>query len=76
MAKEKEAKGDDLSTVANQISVSALTGLLEDHRQSVSSALPAELRSAFASLEAKIDTVQATVTDFGERIASLESDAN
>ncbi|KAE8287408.1 hypothetical protein D5F01_LYC13449 [Larimichthys crocea] len=44
--------------------------------QLAGAALSAELRSAFASLEAKLDTVQATVTDFGERIESLESHAN
>ena len=75
-AKERETAKDDTSAMANQISMPALTRLLEEHRQSISSALTAELRSAFASLEAKLDTVQATVTDLGERIESLESNAN
>ena len=76
LAKERETAKDDSSAMANQISMPALTSLLEEHRQSISAALSAELRSAFASLEAKLDTVQATVTDFGERIESLESNAN
>lgn len=72
LAKEKDAKGDNLSVLADQISMPALTSLLEMHLQSTSAALSAELRSVFASLDAKLDTVQATVTDFGERIAGLE----
>ena len=67
---------DDSTAMASQISMPALTTLLEEHRRSISATLSAELRSAFISLEAKLDTVQATVTDFGERIASLESNAN
>ncbi|KAK5874693.1 hypothetical protein PBY51_019620 [Eleginops maclovinus] len=74
--KEKDTKRDDSSAAASQISMPALTSLLEEHRQSISTALSADLRLAFASLEAKLDTVQATVTDFGERIASLETNAN
>ena len=76
LAKDKEAKKDDISAEANQISMLALTSLLEEHRQSISATLSAELKSAFTSLEAKLDTVQATVTDFGERIVSLEANAS
>lgn len=76
LAKEKDAKKDDLSAAANQISMPALTSLLEEHHQSITTTLSAELRSAFISLEAKLDAVQATVTDFGERIVSLETNAN
>jgi len=76
LAKERETAKDDSFAMANQISMPALTSLLEEHRQSISAMLSAELRSAFTSLEAKLDTVQATVTDFGERIESLESNAN
>lgn len=73
LAKEKDTKREDSS---GPISMPALTSLLEEHRQSISTVLSAELRSAFASLEAKLDTVQATVTDFAERISSLETNAN
>lgn len=76
LAKERETAKDDSTVMASQISMPALTSLLEEHRHSISAAMSAELRSAFISLEAKLDTVQATVTDFGERIASLESNAN
>ncbi|CAK6954954.1 unnamed protein product [Scomber scombrus] len=61
LVKEKDTNRDDSSTEASQISMPALTSLLEEHRQSISAALSAELRSAFASLEAKLDTVQATL---------------
>lgn len=66
LAKEKDTKREDLSTAASQISIPALTSLLEEHHQSISAGLSAELRSAFSTLEAKLDTVQATVIDFGE----------
>ena len=57
----------------SQISIPALTSLLEEHHQSILAALSAELRSAFSSLEAKLHTVQAAVIDFGERIVSLKT---
>lgn len=61
LAKEKQAKGDDPS-MANQISMSALTSLPKEHHQSLSG----WLRSVFASLQAKIDTAHCMVTDFSE----------
>ncbi|KAE8285497.1 hypothetical protein D5F01_LYC16955 [Larimichthys crocea] len=64
LAKERKTAKDDSFAMANQISMPALTSLLEEHRKSISAALSTELRSAFASLEAKLDTVQATVIDF------------
>ena len=65
LAKERETAKDDSFTMANQISMPALISLLEEHRQSISATLSAELRSAFTSLEAKLNKVQATVTNFG-----------
>ncbi|KAJ8351978.1 hypothetical protein SKAU_G00234540 [Synaphobranchus kaupii] len=54
----------------------ALTSLLEEHRQAISSALSTEFKSTFASLETKLDAVRTTVTDFGERIEILETNAS
>ena len=52
LAKERETANDDLFAMFNQISMPALTNLLEVHRQSISAMLSAELRSLFISLEA------------------------
>ncbi|KAI4802455.1 hypothetical protein KUCAC02_020291 [Chaenocephalus aceratus] len=49
-----------------------IAGLLEDHRR----ALSADFKSAISTLEAKLDRIQATVSDHGQTIASLESNAN
>ena len=61
---KKEDKKDEPSTEANQISMVALTSL------------STEFKSAFASLKTKLDAVKATVTDYGERISGLETNAN
>ncbi|KAG7503513.1 LINE-1 reverse transcriptase [Solea senegalensis] len=60
LAKERETVRDDSTTMDSQISMPALTSLLE-HRRSISAALSTELGAAFISLEAKLDTVQVTV---------------
>ncbi|KAM7399904.1 hypothetical protein PAMP_019141 [Pampus punctatissimus] len=44
LAKERETVKDKLLTMDNQISMPALTSLLEEHHQSISVALSAELR--------------------------------
>lgn len=74
--KREDAKKDEPAPQASQVSMSDLTSLLEEHRKSISSALSTELKTAFASLETKPDVIQATVTENGERIASLETNAN
>lgn len=70
LAKEKDTKRDDSSAAASWICMPAVAILLEEHRQS---ALSVGLRSAFASLEAELHTVQATVSEYGEQIVSLET---
>lgn len=74
--KKDHAKKDESPAEATQISMSALTSLLEDHCKSISSALSFELKESFASLESKLDAIQSVVSDHGERIASLEEHAN
>lgn len=59
-------------TTASEVSMAVLTSLLEDHK----TALSAEFKKAFSILEAKIDVVQATVSNHGQRITSLESNAD
>ncbi|TNN50055.1 hypothetical protein EYF80_039733 [Liparis tanakae] len=56
--------------------MSALAAPLEEHCRSISSALSAELKSAFAFVENKLDGIQATVTENSKRITSLETNAN
>lgn len=52
--------------------MAALTTLLETHKAD----LAAEFKTAFSALEAKMDAVQNIVGDHGQRISSLESNAN
>lgn len=49
-----------------------LTKRLEEHR----TALSAEFKSAITSLETKRDCVQATISDHGQRLTSLEANVN
>lgn len=56
----------------SDISMAALTTLLEDHKAALSS----EFKSSMASLESKIDLMHTTVLDHGQRINSLETNAN
>ncbi|KAL1252289.1 hypothetical protein QQF64_020085 [Cirrhinus molitorella] len=67
--KDTTAKGD---AAHGEVSMSALTSLLEEHR----AALSAEFKTALTSLEAKLDLVQTAVSDHGPRIVSLESNAD
>lgn len=53
----------------NKVNMVALKELLEEHR----TALAAEFKAAISTLEVKLDCVQATVSDHGQRLTMLES---
>lgn len=61
-------KDDELATA----NVAVLTKRLEEHRV----ALAAESKLALTSLETMLDSVQTTISDHGQRLTSLEDDAN
>lgn len=63
---------DDTRAAHGEISMAALSSLLEEHR----AALSAEFKTALTSLETKLDLVQTAVSDHGSRITSLESNAD
>lgn len=67
----KEASQKEEATISD-ISMAALTNLLENHKVALSS----EFKISMASLESKIDVIHATVSDHGQRINSLETNAN
>ena len=67
-ARKEGKKGDDLAGA----NMAALTKLLEEH----GTALSAEFKSAVTSLETKLDCVQATISDHGHRLTSLEANSN
>lgn len=69
---KKDTSKDDVVTAHGDVSMSALTSLLEEHRAALSS----DFKTALTSLEAKLDLVQAAVSDHGPRITSLESNAD
>ncbi len=71
-AKKDTTAKDDALAAHTEVSMSALTSLLEEHR----AALSTEFKTALTSLEAKLDLVQAAVSDHGSRITSLESNAD
>ncbi|KAI4826555.1 hypothetical protein KUCAC02_030001 [Chaenocephalus aceratus] len=63
-ASKKEKRDEAPATAV--ASMPSLVKLLEDHRN----ALSKEFKSAMTSLEAKLDFVQETVTDHGNRLTS------
>ncbi len=71
-AKKDTPAKDDAPAAHTEVSMSALTSLLEEHR----AALSTEFKTALTSLEVKLDLVQAAVSDHGSRITSLESNAD
>ena len=66
--KDSGAKDD----TANEISMAALTDLLEGHR----TALSAEFKASITTLESKIDRIHTTIADHGERLVNLETFSN
>ncbi|KAJ8361771.1 hypothetical protein AAFF_G00422220 [Aldrovandia affinis] len=71
-AKKDKKREDDVTPATSDANMAALTKLLEEHKE----ALSMEFKSAITPLEAKLDYVQATVTDHGHRLTSLEANAN
>ncbi|KAF3845670.1 hypothetical protein F7725_002748 [Dissostichus mawsoni] len=69
--KDRPEKRDEAPATA-VASIPSLVKLLEEHRD----ALSKEFKSAMTYLEAKLDFVQETVTDHGNRLTSLEANAN
>ncbi|KAJ4924308.1 hypothetical protein JOQ06_000548 [Pogonophryne albipinna] len=71
----KQVKKDSLPTekvATSDVSMEALTSLLESHKVSLST----EFKTVIAAFESKIDLVHATISDHGQRITSLESNAD
>ena len=68
-ALKKNKKTDPPELAGSDPSMAAIANLLEEHRK----ALSADFKTTISSLEAKLDLIQATVSDHGEKIASLES---
>lgn len=64
--------GATLASATTDDNMVAIAKLLEEHK----AALSAEFKSAITPLEAKLDSVQTTVADHGNRITSLEANAN
>ncbi|KAJ4919196.1 hypothetical protein JOQ06_000145, partial [Pogonophryne albipinna] len=68
-------KKDSMPTgnvATSDVSMAALTSLLESHKVSLST----EFKTVIAALESKIDLIHATISDHGQRITSLESNAD
>ncbi|KAI4818143.1 hypothetical protein KUCAC02_011504 [Chaenocephalus aceratus] len=71
----KQVKKDSMPTenvATSDVSMEALTSLLESHKVSLST----EFKTVIAALESKIDLIHATISDHGQRITSLESNAD
>lgn len=66
----KKSKGEAPSACANTC-LTSIKGLLEEHRAS----LATDLKNSFAALELRLEKMQTTVLDHGQRIISLESSA-
>lgn len=71
-AKINEATPPNADANGNHVTMSALRSLLEEHKNT----LQAAFESSIATLESKLDSVQASIADHGQRIVSLESNAN
>ncbi|KAI4810855.1 hypothetical protein KUCAC02_013783 [Chaenocephalus aceratus] len=70
----KQVKKDSMPTesvATSDVSMAALTSLLESHKVSLST----KFKTIIAALKSKIDLIHATISDHGQRI-SLESSAD
>lgn len=63
---------DKDEAATDDISMSALTSLLKDHKE----ALSAKFKMAISSMDSKLDQIQAMVSVHGQRLTSLESNAD
>ncbi len=68
---KKKANRTEAPATSGEVSMAALTDLLEEHR----AALAAEFKAAISTLDVKLDCVQAMVSDHGQRLTTLESHA-
>ncbi|KAI9999385.1 hypothetical protein NQD34_018262 [Periophthalmus magnuspinnatus] len=68
---EKDA-GGAASAASASLTLQDITTLLEGHREALSS----EFKASFQSLASKLDGVEASIKDHGDRIRSLEENAN
>ena len=74
-SRNKERKEDTTakdSVAAGRSDMDTIAAMLEEHR----AALSTEFRSAFSTLETKLDTMQSKVDDQDIRLLSLEANAN
>lgn len=69
---KKDPPKDDGTAAHAEFNMAALTSLLEEHRE----ALSTEFKAALISLETKLDSVQTVMLDQGTRITSLESNVD
>lgn len=76
LRKDSNAKADTVkaneATANGSVSMDAIASILDEHR----TAILAEFKTAFTTLEAKFDCIQSAVTEHGQKIVSLESNAN
>ncbi|RXN14353.1 LINE-1 type transposase domain-containing 1 [Labeo rohita] len=70
--RKDEVKKDEAQASGSLADITTLTMLLEEHRAVLSS----EFKSAFSTLEAKLDTLHTTVNDHEQRLLSLEANAD
>ncbi|CAM4735604.1 unnamed protein product [Leuciscus chuanchicus] len=70
--KKDEVKKDEKQTSGNLADIATLTTLLEEHRAALSS----EFKSAFSTLESRLDILHTTVNDHEHRLCSLEANAD
>lgn len=66
----KKSEGEAPSACANTC-LTSIKGLLEEHRAS----LATDLKNSFTALESRLEKMQTTVLDHGQRIISLETSA-
>lgn len=62
---------EDTSLSDNSTALASIASMLEDHRASIS----ADFKSAFAAPESRLESMQITITEHGQRMSSLESHA-
>ncbi|KAJ3613132.1 hypothetical protein NHX12_019384 [Muraenolepis orangiensis] len=67
-----DAKTDAPVGASDELNMASISGLLDDLRKVLSS----DFRITISALDAKLDRIQATVSDHGQTIASLELNAN
>ena len=59
----------DASAAGNSTALASIANMLEDHRASIA----ADFKATFATLELRLDKMQTTITEHGQRMVSVES---